>query len=271
VTALAGLLEWAAREHRKLLLGFIGLNFLAMAVDCTLAHWAVDFYHPGMYVALGVPLLFGLMVSFFALREPKRGGRIILYIIATIAAGSGLLGLFWHLAGQFLREPRMQSLVYSAPLLGPLMLTWLGAGLWCWLHFSDEKLYRPLLLLAALGFLGLAVMALLDHAQNGFYMWVEWAPIIMGVFSGVVCFIGFANPNADEGVRRLLLGVAWAVLLVGLVGTFFHVVGFINHPAPIKERFALLAPPFAPLLFCDGAAFALLADLWFKRTPTRSP
>jgi hypothetical protein len=265
VTALTGLLDWAARERRKLLLGFIGLNFLAMAVDCALAHWSVDFYHPGMYVALGVPLVFGLVVLFFTLREPKRTGRIVLEVVAWVAAGSGLLGLFWHLAGQFLREPRMQSLVYSAPLLGPLMLTWLGALLWCRLHFDDEKLYRPLLLLAALGFLGLAVMALLDHAQNGFYLWVEWAPIIMGVFSGVVYLIGFWYPQPDEGVRRLLLAVAWAVLLVGLVGTFFHVVGFIQHPAPIKERFALLAPPFAPLLFCDGAAFALLADLWSAR------
>ncbi len=75
---------------------------------------------------------------------------------------------------------------------------------------------------------GWRVMALLDHAQNGFYLWVEWAPIIMGVFSGVVYLIGFWYPRPDEGVRRLLLAVAWAVLLVGLVGTFFHVVGFIE-------------------------------------------
>ncbi len=118
VTALAGMLDWAARERRKLLLGFIGLNFLAMAVDCALAHWSVDFYHPGMYVALGVPLVFGLVVLFFTLREPKRPGRIVLEVVAWVAAGSGLLGLWWHLAGQFLQEPRMQSLVYSAPIAG---------------------------------------------------------------------------------------------------------------------------------------------------------
>jgi hypothetical protein len=269
VSTLTGLLEWAARERRKLLLAFIGLNFLAMALDCALAHWAVDFYHPGMLVALGVPLLFGLIVLFFTMRQPKSAGRAVLEVIAWVAAGSGLLGLWWHLAGQFLQEPRLRSMIYSAPLLGPVMLTWLGALLWSWLHFDDEKLYRPLLLLAALGFLGLAVMALLDHAQNGFYMWVEWAPIIAGVFSGVVYLIGFWYPQPDDAARRLLLGVAWAALLVGMVGTFFHVVGFIEHPAPIKERFALLAPPFAPLLFCDGAVFALLADLWFRGNKSR--
>jgi hypothetical protein len=55
-----------------------------------------------------------------------------------------------------------------------------------------------------------------------------------------------------------------AILLVGW-WNIHYVVGFIEIRRP-SRTLRPLVPPFAPLLFCDGAAFALLADLWFRET-----
>jgi hypothetical protein len=84
-----------------------------------------------------------------------------------------------------------------------------------------------------------------------------------GIFSAVV--LGFyackrPRPGAEQS---LVLSVAGLALLVGVIGTVYHVSAFFSFPTPLKERFALLAPPFAPLLYCDAAVFIGLTGLWF--------
>ncbi|HDR06402.1 MAG TPA: hypothetical protein ENN88_02090 [Candidatus Coatesbacteria bacterium] len=253
------LVRWAERHKERLLLAFVGVNLLGYAADCTLAHWSTGFYHWGMLVSLLWPLAAGVPVILFVFRTPGRLGRVLLHIAAAGSLLVGVAGFLWHLAGQFLIVPRLESLVYSAPLLGPAVLAALGLLLFLYLRPPKGGLYRPLLLLAAASFLGLALMSLQDHAQNGFFHWSEWSPVIVGLFAAAVYAVAFFR---GPGGRVLRLACAWAVLLIGLAGTYFHVAAFLRHAAPLIERFALLAPPFAPILLCDAALFALLADLW---------
>ncbi len=257
------ILAWVERHRERLLLAFVGVNLVGIAADCTLAHWSTGFYHWGMFFSLGWPLVACIPTLVFTFKTPGRVGRPMLHVVAVGSILVGVAGFIWHLAGQFLPEPGLASLVYSAPLLGPIVLTALGILLLVYLRPPKEGLYRPLLLIAAVSFLGLALMSLQDHAQNGFIHWTEWSPVLIGLFSAVLYGRGYFK---GSGGRELLLAAAWAVLFIGLVGSYLHVAAFFRHAAPFKERFSLLAPPFAPLLLCDGALFALLADLW---SPTR--
>jgi hypothetical protein len=256
-------LEIARKNRRRLLLLFIAANFVGLAVDCTLAHWSIGFYHPGMYLSALWPGVAGFIAAAFVLFEPGRFGKLVLYGIGAVSLAVGLLGLFWHLSGQFFAEPVFASLIYSAPLFGPAVISVLGVALFLYVRAGSADVYKPLTTLAAVSCLGLAIMAYQDHSQNGFWIWTEWVPVLAGIFSGAVLgFYAYKRP-LPGAERSLVLSVACLVFLVGVIGTVYHVSAFFSFPTPLKERFALLAPPFAPLLFCDAAAFIGLAGLWF--------
>jgi len=256
-------LEAAQKHRRRLLLLFIAGNFAGLAADCTLAHWSIGFYHPGMYLSALWPALAALVAAAFVPFEPPRFGKSVLYATAGASLVVGLLGLLWHLYGQFFAEPTFASLIYSAPLFGPAVISILGVTLFLYIRAGSRDVFRPLAAVAAVSCLGLAIMAYQDHAQNGFWIWTEWVPVLAGIYSAVVLgFYAYRRPLS--GVERsLVLSVAVLMLLVGVVGTVYHVSAFFSFPTPLKERFALLAPPFAPLLFCDAAAFIGLTGLWF--------
>jgi pimeloyl-ACP methyl ester carboxylesterase len=257
----------AARKHgRRLLLLFIAVNFAGLAADCTLAHWSIGFYHPGMYLSALWPAFAALVTAAFVLRKPGRFGKLVLYGTAGASLVVGFLGLLWHLSGQFFAGPAFASLIYSAPLFGPAVISVLGVTLYLYVRAGSADIFKPLMAVAAVSCLGLAIMAYQDHAQNEFWIWTEWVPVLTGVFSAVVLgFYAYKRP-LPGAEQSLVLSVAVLALLVGVVGTVYHVSAFFSFPTPLKERFALLAPPFAPFLFCDAAVFIGLTGLWFRDT-----
>ncbi len=254
--------DWALSHRDRILMGFIALNFLGIAADCTLAHWSAGFYHWGMWVSLVLPLLAAVPTVLYTFRKAGRVGKILLTSVAWVSIVVGFLGTAWHLLGQFFLAPSLQSLIHSAPILGPVVITGLGVLLLVALDPPQRGIYRSLALVGALGFFSLALMCLQDHAMNSFYMWSEWVPIIMGTFAGLIfAWRGFRRFESSFP-RGLLLSIAGASMLVGLAGTFFHLRGFLAEVTiPMLERFHLSAL-FAPLLFCDAALFAFIADLW---------
>jgi hypothetical protein len=256
-------LETARKHRQRLLLLFIAGNFAGLAADCTLAHWSIGFYHPGMYLSALWPVLAALVTAAFVVFEPHRFGKLVLYGTAGASLVVGFLGLLWHLFGQFFAEPAFASLIYSAPLFGPAVVSVLGVTLYLYVRAGSGDIFRPMMAVAAVSCLGLAIMAYQDHAQNGFWIWTEWVPVLAGVFSAAVLgFYAYKRP-LPGAERSLVLSVAVLVLLVGVIGTVYHVSAFFSFPTPLKERFALLAPPFAPVLFCDAATFIGLTGLWF--------
>lgn len=117
--------------------------------------------------------------------------------------------------------------------------------------------------LALGGFGGNLALSLLDHAQNGFYKWAEWIPVIAAAFT--VSFLGTALARPAWPFLRVCLGVLAFDVVVGVVGLVLHVAADLRRPAQlIEERVIYGAPPFAPLLFADLALLAALG-LWAMR------
>jgi hypothetical protein len=152
--------------------------------------------------------------------------------------------------------------VYSAPFIAPL--AYVGVGLLLLLVHMEAPESPAfgwwVVLLALGGFVGNFGMCLLDHAQNGFFYWTEWIPVIAAAFG--VSFLVVVLLRPETALIRVTYGVLGAQALVGPVGFVLHVVGDLRRPAvTFGDRFIFGAPAFAPLLFTDLAGLAALG-LW---------
>jgi hypothetical protein len=249
-------------------------------------------------LAAPVLLLIGMLPG--GLTAPERGiARPIGLLIGGSAIAVGVAGLLFHLNSQFFALRTLKSLVYTAPFAAPLSYAGLGLLLIlnrCRLSPREKRegsatarertgvratgeapLPYPnplpegggemrewagwILLLAAAGFLGNFILALADHASNGFFVWTEWIPVVAGGFA----FAFLAVPllvRTSPGYLRICAVILAIQIVVGLLGFSLHLWSDLHAPsASPRDQLVNGAPIFAPMLFVDLAILGALG-LW---------
>ena len=241
---------------------FVVSNVAFLGVDITLAHAANAF---ASWVEWA-PIAFSLLATLLLLPMAcgVRGARLRALERALGAASIlvGVLGVVLHLRSAFFAQQTLHNLVYSAPFVAPL--AYVGVGLVLLLVRSElagsAELAWWLLLLALGGFVGNLGLSLLDHAQNGFFHWTEWLPVIAAAFG--VSFLLSVWCWPDAKLIRVTQGVLALEAIVGLLGFALHVAADLHRPGiRLVDGMLFGAPAFAPLLFTDLAALGAIA-LW---------
>ncbi len=252
------------RDRAYLLELFSIANLAFLAVDIYSAHLVNDFAHWAEWV----PFYFSLIAPLFLLptvwiRNVKgRWSRPAGLLVGGCSILVGVAGLFFHLESQFFTLQTLASLVYTAPFFAPLSYT--GIGFLLLLnrmvdHDADE--WRVWVILLSMGgFVGNFALSVCDHAQNGFFYWEEWIPVIASAFATSFLFV-LATRIRDRGFIRLTLWVMALQALVGLVGFWLHLSANLAADGLRLDDFIYGAPSFAPLLFVDLALLAVIGVL----------
>ena len=127
---------------------------------------------------------------------------------------------------------------------------------------------RWVVLMALGGFAGNFLFSLTDHAQNGFFHWTEWLPVVSSAFA-----VGFLVTPFLTRVGWRFLQMCGLVLFVqagvGLLGFYLHTAANLRGPsARWLDNFIEGAPALAPLLFPN---LVLLAGIglwvWGRELP----
>lgn len=246
---------------------FVLSNVAFLILDVYLAHSFNDFAHwaewiPVYFAGAATVALAGAVVQEYRRRSDQ--SRWIGYVVGWAAIVVGIAGLVWHLEGWFFEAVTLQSLVYSAPFVAPLSFVGLGCLL---LLNRMEDPAQPawgqwIIFLAWGGFGGNFALSLIDHAQNAFFYWTEWIPVIVSALAvGVLSAVLVRPPT--QGILSIGYAVLGIQVVTGFVGVGFHLRPLFSASADIILWDALrYGPPvFAPLLFVDLAALAMLG-LW---------
>lgn len=252
------------RDHRLWLEGFVIVNIAFLTVDIYLAHLTNHFRRPAEYLPLyfsmtaPIVLLIGLT---FGWRNAKSAvWRDLGFLVGWLAIAVGLAGVILHLRSGFFYQHTIKSLVYAAPFAAPLAYTGLGLLLLMNRMVDEHSSQWPywVLLMALGGFLGNFVFSLTDHAQNGFFYWAEWAPVVSSALA-----VGFLAAPFFAPIGKGFLWLCAAVLLiqavVGVIGFVLHNAANIASPgSSLLEKFVHGAPALAPLLFADLVLLAAI-------------
>jgi len=255
---------------------FVLSNLAFLILDVYLAHSFNDFAHwaewvPVYFSVAGTGALGVAVVQEYRRRTEQ--SRWIGHVVGWASILVGVAGLVWHLEGWFFESVTLRSLVYSAPFVAPMAF----AGLGCLLLMNrmedpDTVAWGQwVLFLAWGGFGGNFALSLIDHAQNAFFYWTEWIPVVVGALG-----VGMLGALLLRRPTRSVIQLGYAVLvLYAATGA----LGFVLHIAPLFADGGLTpgvwdalrfgAPVFAPLLFVDLAVLAALGlwDLQAKLTP----
>jgi hypothetical protein len=258
--------KWYA-DHRLWVEAFVLVNLAFLSVDIYLAHSVNQFRRWPEYIPLDfslaapVVLLIGLLAGEWG--GYRAAWRDLGYLVGWSAVAIGLVGVVLHLDSRFFYDRTIKSLVYAAPFAVPLAYTGLGLLLLMNRMVASESpdWARWVLLLTLGGFFGNFVFSLTDHAQNGFFHWTEWIPVVSSTFA-----VGFLAAPLFTAVGRRFLWLCAAVMLVqgavGLLGFYFHVHANLHGPSPrLWDNFLFGAPALAPLLFPNLVLLACIA-LW---------
>ena len=120
------------------------------------------------------------------------------------------------------------------------------------------------LLMALGGFAGNFLFSLLDHAQNGFYHWSEWIPVVSSAFAVGFLAVPFLTPVTPRFLW-LCAGLLLVQAAVGVLGFVLHMQGNLHGVAPnLWDNLVFGAPPLAPLLFPNLVLLAFIG-LWVLR------
>jgi hypothetical protein len=255
------------REPRLWVEAFVLVNLGFLSLDIWMAHSVNQFRHLAEYVplyfSLAAPLV--LVVGLVAGEWAGFGSawRDLGYLVGWTAIGIGLVGVILHLDSRFFEERTIRSLVYAAPFAAPLAYTGLGLLLLMnrMVPTDSPEWPRWVLLMALGGFFGNFLFSLTDHAQNAFYSWTEWIPVVSSALA-----VGFLTALFITPVGRPFLGLcAWVLVIqavVGLLGFYFHTAANLQGPAPRwLDNFIFGAPALAPLLFPNLVLLAAIG-LW---------
>jgi hypothetical protein len=246
---------------------FVVANIAFLGVDIALAHAANAFEQRAEWAPIGFSLIATLLLMPMTLGRRSSLWRAVERAIGAGAILVGVVGVAFHLRSAFFEEQTLHNLVYSAPFVAPL--AYVGVGLLLLLVRAQPVESRPvesrefawwLVLLALGGFIGNLGLSLLDHAQNGFFHWTEWIPVIAAAFGASFLFVTCWQP---EGVivraTRVVLALEAAV---GVLGFACHLIADLQRPGVrVIDGLLFGAPAFAPLLFTDLAALGAIA-LW---------
>ncbi len=239
-------------------------NFAGLLPDIYLAHSTNLFGNAAEYVPLAfsavAPLVLLVAIVLLQWGDRVRTWRWLGYLVGWMSVGIGIAGMVLHLESRFFQEMTLDSLVYAAPFAAPLAYTGLGLLLIMnrMVPVSSGDWPMWVLLLALGGFVGNFVFSLTDHAANGFFNSIEWAP----VFSSAVV-VGTLGAlfivRAGRGYLVLCGVVLVGQVVVGLLGFYFHLRANLHAPGPTYfDRMVYGAPVFAPLLFPDLVCLAML-------------
>ena len=257
------IVERACRRRSTLLEGFVLANFAFLVLDVFLAHSVNDFRHRAEWI----PFVFSIAATVLLVPALPGAGRAtrsgyahrsgLLVGFGSIALG--VAGVVYHLESQFFSQWTIRSLVYTAPFAAPLAYAGLG-----FLLLVNRMVPRDtaewdwwVVFFALGGFLGVFVLALCDHAQNGFFYASEWWPVAASALAGG--FLAVALVDRSAAFLRICLGVLALQAVVGLAGFYFHAAADINGlSASLFENFVHGAPVFAPLLFVDLGVLAAI-------------
>jgi len=249
---------------------FVIVNIGFLAIDIFIAHSTNSFHHPAewipFYFSLVAPVL--LSVEFLLNRRRiEKKSQTIGQVVGYCSIMIGIVGAIFHLNSSFFESQTIRSLVYAAPFAAPLAYTGLGFLLLLNRSVPVEKLEwgKWLIFLGMGGFAGNFVLALLDHAQNGFFFWTEWIP----VFSSAIA-IGFLLVTFLGKVSGRFLDLTLAVLtvqvIVGSIGFYFHGMAVSSGAdSSFFRNLVSAAPIFAPLLFVN-LAFLSGVGIWDVRS-----
>lgn len=276
-------MNWPAWDTgRKLLLEiFVLLNYGILSLDIYLAHSINRFRHWTEWIPLGFSIIAAAVLGTAVISNrhgpyPALGQRSGAWV-GYCSIGIGVAGLLLHLESQFFSQLTIKSLVYTAPFVAPL--AYCGLGFLLLLNrdrATPAAEWGPWVVFLALGgFVGNLVLSLADHAQNGFFSWTEWVPVVGSAFA--VGFLTVALFERSQAFLKVCLGVLVAQALIGVVGFYLHMNAAINGvSSSAYENFIHGAPILAPLLFTNLFALAALgiADLWVaspRAKPHRNP
>ena len=243
------------RDHSLWLESFVLVNLAFLSLDIYIAHSFNSFrkwveYAP-FYFSLVSPvvLVLGLLCKHrWAWQEIWND---VGFLVGALAILIGLAGVIFHLDSQFFHQQTLKTLVYSAPFAAPLAYTGLGFLLLINRMVRPESREWPcwVILMSLGGFIGNFIFSLTDHAQNGFFHWTEWIPVISSAFA-----VGFLFSIFLSRISISYLYLCGLVLVlqaaVGLLGFYLHVSADVHGP-PVQWRDRLIngPPVLAPLLF----------------------
>ena len=246
-------------HYRSLIIElFVVSNLGFLALDIYIAHSVNKFSHPAewipFYFSFIAPLLLILEMSLNWYRKKQRY-RLIGFLVGSCSVLVGIAGLLWHLNSTFFEYQTLKSLVYTAPFIAPLAYTGLG----CLLIMNrmvkqDEMEWSQWLIFFGLaGFFGNFVLALLDHAQNGFFLLTEWIPVVSSAIA--VSFLGTALVRkCSRRFFELCIAIMFLQVFVGVIGFYFHAITVTKGlSSSFFENLVYTAPVFAPLLFLNLA------------------
>lgn len=237
---------------------FVIGNFAFLSLDVYLAHSVNQFREASewipFYFSLAAPIF--LVVENLRIASSRRGmNRVTGLAVGVIAILIGISGMLFHLESQFFSQQSLKSLVYTAPFVAPLAYAGLGFLLLLNRMVPEEsvKWSRWLIFLGLGGFWGNFILALCDHAQNGFFHIWEWIPVISAAF-----VVGFLVVALKSDITRPFLDCCLVLLslqfLVGFGGFILHALSsFQGESSSFFQNLIHGAPVFAPLLFANLA------------------
>jgi hypothetical protein len=249
---------------------FVAVNFGFLVLDIYLAHSMNDFHHEAEYIPLWFSLAASPLLLVVLLLHERWGfsavWRDVGYLVGWCAIGIGLIGVILHLDSRFFHERTIKSLVYAAPFAAPLAYTGLGLLLVMnrMVDSRSEEWPRWVLLMGLGGVVGNFVFSLTDHAQNGFFHWTEWIPVVSSAIATGFLLTIFVT----QVTRRFLVLCAIMLVIqvaVGLLGFTLHTVANMRGPSPERfDNFIFGAPALAPMLFPNLSLLCGLG-LWVLR------
>jgi hypothetical protein len=252
-------------HRRRVLEYFVLINISFLAIDIYVAHSINSFAHWAEWI----PFYFSVAAPFVLLMG--RRGVMAGYVVGFTAIAVGILGFLFHLDSQFFAYYSIKSLVYTAPFVAPLAYS--GAGFLLVMNrmveFESSEWSRWVLFLAIGGILGNFVLALCDHAQNGFYSTWEWAPVYASALT--VGFLVVAmTTNPSHAFLRLCCGVLVLSVVVGLIGFGLHFAANWNASPNMRDNFLYGAPILTPLLLPNLALLSGIGiwDMFAKSLPS---
>lgn len=255
--------RWWTRPQNWIEL-FVIANLGFLTFDIYLAHSVNQFRNRAEYIPLNFSAIAPvLLIIGLAAHKRLAIWKILGYAVGWSSVLIGLVGVIFHLESHFFFERTIRSLTYSAPFAAPLAYTGLGFLLIMNRMVSAEtnEWAKWVLLMALGGFIGNFVFSLTDHAENGFFDYLEWVPVVASALA-----IGFLAVPLVMKVSRRYIRLCAAILLlealVGVWGFLLHAAGNLRGPSVHAfDNFIYGAPPMAPLLFPNLTLLGIIA-LW---------
>jgi hypothetical protein len=246
---------------------FATSNLAILAGDIYIAHSVNQFHKPAEYIPLyfsiagAAALVLCILLRWvYGLDAPWRD---VGYLVGVLSILTGLAGVVYHLESRFFLDRTIKSLTYAAPFAAPLAYTGLGFLLLMnrMVRARSDEWARWIIFLALGGFVGNFVLALTDHAANGFFMRTEWLPVISSAFATGFLLVPLILP-----ISRRFLDACLVVMILqgamGVLGFGLHLYANLVEPgASLWDKLVNGAPPLAPLLFPNLVALAWIG-LW---------